>query len=142
MAPWSNAIVVKSVTEACRINRQIKALQAELDVLKKTIREAAENLSELDASGKRYGKVEFETLEGVCTVSFPKDKVSLLKDVDPEELRGTVMSMQLWDSLFDTKVILAPTFEEKLPGLSKGMRKVVLGLVEFKESTPAVTLPK
>lgn len=138
----ANANVIKTVAEAVKINRQIKALQGDLDQLKETIREEAEKVATLDATGKRFGKVEFESIEGTCTVAFPRDKVSLKKGLNPIELRGTTVSMEVWDNLFATKVVIGDEFEETFGELSKGAKKAVQVFIESKESTPTVTLPK
>lgn len=138
--PVKNAKVIKAVAEAARINRSMKESAERLEALKEVIRVEAASIAVLGDDGKPE-KVEFESVEGVCTVAFPKDKVAFIKGGNPETLRAYLTSVT-YDDMFQTKIVFGDTFEDTFELLSKTQKRAVKNVVEWKPSTPTVTLPK
>ena len=93
--------VAEHVAEAARLEREIKTKAARVGELKTIIREYA---TKVDAqrpinSLERGEKVEIASTEGVATISFVKDDVSLVKGANPRALTE-VLAPATWNHLF------------------------------------------
>lgn len=134
-----NSKASDAIAEAAKLNRKIKTQLARLDELKVFIRKAA-----LAVATRRDSDdlVEFESDEGVASVCFVRDTLCLVKGSDPEMLRPEIPE-ELWDALFQTKVVLKNNARDAVETMMPGhYRDVVSALLETKENEPRVTLPK
>lgn len=136
--PIRNARTAALVVEATRLHRSIKESTLKLEELKAKLRKEAEKIGKKRDSDEL---VEFESAEGTATVCFVKDTVGLVKGGDPRSLRED-LSEDIWDILFQEKVVLAPEFEEKLGALPKAVQNRVKPILLWKENEPRVILPK
>lgn len=128
------------IARAILLSRKIRDLEAELAPLKEKIREAALECREV---GCHLGedRVEFNSSEGVATVTFPKDKVVLVKGADPNTLRAVLPETQ-WAQLFQVKVSPSPGALDVLDHIKGATRRVVDKVLAVEPSTPAVLLAK
>lgn len=128
----------RAIVEAARLTRGIKEAEEQVARLKEIIREEAEKVAK---RRKDDEKVEFDSSEGVATVCFPKDSVSLIKGANPNALREHLPAA-VWEHLFQVKVCLQREFEDNFGSLTKQQQNVVSKQVEWCPNTPRVLLPK
>lgn len=136
--PVQNAKASKAIAEAAKINRAMKEGKERLDELKAIIREEAEKVATKRGDDE---KVEFESPEGVATVCFVKDSVSIMKGANPRVLKE-VLPEVVWSHLFNEVVVLSKEFGEAFDQLPKSQQNTVKKMVEWSENEPRVTLPK
>lgn len=136
--PIHNAKASKAIAEAAVLMRSVKEAQERIDELKVIIRECAETVATKRGDDE---KVEFESPEGVATVCFPKATPKIQKGANPNDLKA-VLPQTVWEELFETKIVLAGEFEDKLTHLSAKNQAAVKKVVEWKTNEPRVTLPK
>jgi hypothetical protein len=130
---------VEVVDFAIETNRQINALQKELDLLKAFIRE--KGIAAAALSGENNALVEGHL--GAAQVAMVKAAPKARKGTDLLASEGSLPA-EVFATLFVKKTVVefAPDFEEKLIALPKAQRAVVANLVEMVASTPRVNLPK
>jgi hypothetical protein len=136
--PIKNARVAVAIAAAVEINRKVKALCTDLELLKATIRSEAEKASTARGDDNL---VEFESDQGVATVCFPRDAVSPVPGANLRELQS-VLPTTTWNHLFEEKVVLASDFSERFGALTKGNRATLKRYLEWSPRAPRVTLPK
>ncbi len=136
--PVVNKTAATAIEEAARLVRAVKEANARIDELKVIIRAEASKIATKRGDDE---KVEFESDEGVATICFPNDKVTLVKGARPIDLKDTLPE-KVWDTLFEEVVELSDDFKDAFPNLPVTQKKLVAPLVEFKPSEPRVTLPK
>lgn len=133
--------VESEVAEAAVLNREIKERAERLEVIKQNLRAYAAKVDAKRPPEKQGEKIEVESKEGVATISFVKDAVSLAPGANPRAFRET-LAPATWSHLFEERVVLAADFDEAFQLLSKEDKRVVRPLVEWKTPDPRVLLPK
>ena len=137
----SKRSVAADVAEAAILNREIKEKAARVDDLKERIREHALREASKRPYAEQNEKVEIESPEGVATISFPKDAVSLVEGANPRALRSEIPDAT-WAHLFEERVVLAKEFDAAYKLLAKAEQEQVRRLVQWVTPKPSVLLPK
>ena len=128
------------VADATVIHRQLKVLEKKLDELKFKLRSYAQELISVNKGTER---VEIQSNEGTCTISFTKEKLAIKAGVDVEKLKNE--SAFIWDTWFIYKPILKEdtinvyqTLQDHAPKL----KFIVDQYLEVKKNAPTLTFAK
>lgn len=126
----------KVVERAIVVSRQIRALTTELDGLKARLR--GEAFAIADGATE---KIELASAAGTATVTFPKARVAIRDGAIPETLKA-ILPEPTWSKIFAVKISPADDAEAIWLGMTGAARKALDRVLEHRESTPAVLLPK
>ena len=133
--------VESEVAEAAILNREIKARTERLNEIKTNLRAYALKVDAKRPPEKQGEKIEIESKEGVATISFVKDAVSLVEGANPRGLKE-VLTPATWEHLFVERVVLAEDFDKSFHLLAKEDKGHVRKLVQWSTPEPRVLLPK
>jgi hypothetical protein len=131
---------IQTVAIAAELNREIRQLTNKLDEQKAVLRELAIAARSLEGADR----VEFSSVEGVCVIAFPQNKIDFIEPqlFTPDYIQEFIPQV-IWDALFVRRVAIN---RDKVHGtlaiLTKDQRRWVDGVLVSSASTPTVTLPK
>jgi len=85
--------------------------------------------------------VEIASVEGTATIVFPKPKLIIRAGAVPESLKA-ILPEPVWSKIFAVKITPAEEAEAIWDAMTGPSRRALDRVLDRKESTPSVLLPK
>jgi hypothetical protein len=128
--------MTRKLNRAIDICRVIKDLGKRLEDLKQQVRDYAAPIHSVT-----HEKVELLTGKGITMITFPEPSLSIRKGAAPAALKD-LLGIGVWNGLFQTKVVIAPTFQVMFDALPREHQQLITQYVVQEDETPRVTFPK
>lgn len=135
----SSLSLSRKIAKCTELNHQKKLLEEQIESLKNDIRAEAKRCG----LGHVASPIEFDCKLGVCSVAHVSDYLAIAKGCDARDLKN-VISIATWNELFveQVRVEVRPGALKVYEKMTAPERKASSKILEYKEGTPRVTLPK